>query len=65
MLLAFAWRALVISGLWLGLTELADWLFWNEPAEVSKREFLVALGAGHFLVAVNMIHTEAEKRTSL
>jgi hypothetical protein len=63
-LFGFAWRAILMSALWLALTEVIDKVWGGETVAVTFSELLVALGAGSFLTAVGMTRNELEKRKS-
>jgi hypothetical protein len=61
-LVGFAWRSLVISALWLGLTEALDVVVSGERFQITLRETLVALVAGSMIVAARTIQNEIEIR---
>jgi hypothetical protein len=60
-LIGYMWRSLVISAVWLSLTEAFD-LFAKEPFEIALREILVAIGAGFLIVGARMVQNEIEFR---
>jgi hypothetical protein len=61
-LVEFAWKAVILSAIWLGPTEIADLVFWEQPAEVTAKEILIAVGGSHLIIAAMMIENAIKLR---